>query len=61
VSKKSDDQYDDKETKQRFDAMLKGAMKSPPKLMKEIPTTKQKREAAKTKPGKSPARKPGGR
>jgi hypothetical protein len=34
--------------------MLKGAMKSPPKPLKEIPTTKQKREVAKLKLDKKP-------
>jgi len=51
---KDSDKYTDKEAKQRFDAMLKGAMKSPPKPLKAIPTTKQKREAAKSKLVKKP-------
>jgi hypothetical protein len=49
-----DEKYSDKESKRRFDAMLKGAMKSPPKQLKDIQTTKQKREAAKLKLRKKP-------
>ncbi|WP_156464247.1 hypothetical protein [Afipia sp. Root123D2] len=48
--KKNPDNYSDKETKDRFDAMLKGALKSPPKPMKDIPkTATAKRRALKAK------------
>ena len=42
--RKVSENYSEKETKQRFDAMLKGALKSPPKPMKSIKTKKKKSE-----------------
>lgn len=48
MSKKSADEYSDKETKERFDAMLKGALKSPPKPLKSI---KAKKSRTQTKKG----------
>ncbi len=52
---KDPEKFSDKETKQRFDAMLKGALKSPPKPLKDIPkTATAKRRALKTKPAKKP-------
>ena len=50
MSKNNEDEYSDKETKQRFDAMLKGTLKSPPKPLKDIPkTATQRRRALKKK------------
>jgi len=49
MGKEKDEQFSVKETKQRFDAMLKGALKSPPKPMKEIQTATAKRRAQKKK------------
>jgi hypothetical protein len=46
---KDSDEYSSKETKQRFDAMLKGALKSPPKPLTDKPRVK-KRVEPKTKP-----------
>jgi len=51
---KDPEKYTDKEAKQRFDAMLKGALKSPPKPFKEIQTALPKRRAAKTQLAKKP-------
>jgi hypothetical protein len=52
MSKSSKDVFSEKETKQRFDAMLKGALKSPPKPLKDIPkTATAKRRALKKKKG----------
>jgi len=52
---KDPDKYSDKEAKQRFDAMLKGALKSPPKPLKDIPkTVAAKRQTLKERKGKQP-------
>lgn len=53
MSKEPKPDYNKREIKERFDAMLKGAMKSPPKPMKEIQTATAKRRALKAK--KKPA------
>jgi hypothetical protein len=51
MGKEKDERFSVKETKQRFDAMLKGALKSPPKPMKDIPkTATAKRRTLKPKP-----------
>jgi hypothetical protein len=50
---KDSGKYTDKEAKQRFDAMLKGAMKSAPKPLKAIKTATQRRRNLKAKPTKS--------
>jgi hypothetical protein len=41
---RQDDQYSDKEAQRRFEKTLSGALKTPPKRMKDIPL---KRKAAK--------------
>lgn len=46
---KEEKEYSKKETQERFDAMLKGALKSPPKPLKSIKTDAKKRSAAKGK------------
>lgn len=48
MSKKTDEQYSRTEAKQRFDAMLKGALKSPPKPLKNIKAATTKRKIATT-------------
>jgi hypothetical protein len=45
-----DDQYSDKEAKQRFEAALRGALNTPHKPLKEKPKVK------KTKPRKKPGK-----
>jgi hypothetical protein len=47
---KDSDSYSDKEAKARFEAMLKGALSTPPKPLKDKPKVKAKK--AKKKPGK---------
>ena len=55
IMAKDPDKYSDKEAKQRFDAMLKGALKSPPKPLKDIPkTVAAKRQTLKERKGKQP-------
>lgn len=50
MSNEKDEKFSDKETKQRFDAMLKGALKSSPKPLKDIKAAKTNRTiATKTK------------
>jgi hypothetical protein len=49
---KKDDQYSDKEAKDRFEAALKGAMNTPHKPLKDKP--KAKKAAKKSKPKKKP-------
>jgi hypothetical protein len=48
--KKPDDQFSEIEAQARFEAALKGALKTPPKPLKDKP--KVKKAAKKTKPRK---------
>jgi hypothetical protein len=41
VNKKSDDQYTEKEAQERFEAALKGALKTSPKPLKDKPKVKK--------------------
>jgi hypothetical protein len=49
MTKKSDDQFSDEEARLRFEAALRGALKTPAKPLKDKPKAKK----AKKKPGKS--------
>ncbi len=42
MSERDKDQYSEKEAKERFEAALRGAMKTPHKPLKEKPKTKHK-------------------
>ena len=48
MQKKNEEQYEEEETQERFDAMLKGALKSPPKPLKDIKATKPNRKINRT-------------
>jgi hypothetical protein len=50
MPKPRDDEFDEKEAQQRFEAALKGALKTPHKPLKEKPRVKAKK--SKKKPGK---------
>lgn len=45
--KKTDERYGEAETRQRFDAALRGAFNTPPKQMKDIPRVRPKRKSRK--------------
>ena len=47
------EKYSDREAKQRFDQALRGALKTPPKPLKDV---KPKRQSKKPKPKKKPAK-----
>jgi hypothetical protein len=49
VPKKADNEYSEKEAQARFEAALKGGLKTPHKPLKEKPKVKR---ATKKKPGK---------
>jgi hypothetical protein len=50
TTKKTDDEFSEKEAQARFEAALKGALKTSPKPLKDKPKVKAKK--AKKKPGK---------
>jgi hypothetical protein len=49
MPKKSEDQYDEKEAKERFEAALKGGLSTPHKPLKEKPKVKKVKKAKKRK------------
>lgn len=51
MTKEKNDHFSEKEAQERFDAALRGALKTPHEPLKEKPKL---REQAKKKPGKKP-------
>lgn len=41
MSKKSEDEYDEKEAQERFEAALRAGLKTPPKPLKEKPRVRE--------------------
>jgi hypothetical protein len=49
MAKTTDDQYSEKEAARRFEATLKAALNTPPKLLKDIPKKRAKKPVPQSK------------